>query len=121
MAVLRKSWTWHYAWIIVGVTFITLLTASGVRNVPTVITIPLEREFGWDRASISFSVMLSLFAFGFGAPLAGSLIGRFGPRRVMLVSLTLTAAGLVPLLALTDLWQLHLFWGLVVGIGTGAI
>lgn len=121
MTLLRKSTGWHYAWVILGVTFITLLTASGVRNIPGVIIAPLENEFGWDRTSISFSVMLSLFAFGFGAPLAGSLVGRFGPRRLMLASIAATALGLAPLLALTDLWQLHLLWGLVVGIGTGAI
>jgi sugar phosphate permease len=111
----------HYAWIIVIVTGITLLTASGVRNIPSVIIVPMETEFGWDRTSISFAVMLSLFAFGFGAPLAGSLVDRFGPRRVMLASLALTGVGLTPLITITELWQLHLFWGLFVGIGTGAV
>jgi sugar phosphate permease len=111
----------HYAWIIVPVTFVALLTSAGVRTAPGVIIKPLEAEFGWDRSSISLAVAVSLFAFGFGAPLGGTLIDRFGPRKLLIGGLALIALGLAPLLALTDLWQLHLFWGLVVGIGTGAI
>lgn len=111
----------HYAWIVVAVTFLVLMLASGVRAIPSVIIKPLEAEFGWDRGSISFAVAISLFAYGFGGPLSGTLIDKYGPKRVMLAGLALTALGLAPLLLLTDLWQLHLLWGLVTGVGTGTI
>lgn len=111
----------HYAWVIVTVTFVVLLVAAGVRTAPTVIIKPLEAEFGWDRGSISFAVAISLFAYGLGGPVGGSLVDRFGPRRVMFAGLGITALGLVPLLYLTELWQLHLLWGLVIGVGTGAV
>lgn len=113
--------SWHYAWIIVGVTFFVLLVSSGVRTLPSIIIKPLEAEFGWDRASISFSVMISLFVYGFGGAFGGSLIDRFGPRRVMLGGLALSALRLVPLLVLTNLIQLHLLWGVIVGAGTGSV
>jgi sugar phosphate permease len=116
-----KRLPFHYAFVIVVVTFLTLLMASGVRTVPSVLIKPLEADFGWDRTSLSFSVMISLFAFGFGAPIAGTLVDRYGPKRVMLGGLALTSAGLAPLIGLTELWQLDLFWGLVVGVGTGII
>lgn len=118
---LYRRLPFHYAWLIVGITFVVLLLAAGVRTLPSVMIVPLEAEFGWDRASISFAVAVSLFAFGFGGPISGALIDRFGIRRVMLGGLALTAAGLFPLVGLRDLWQLHLLWGLVVGIGTGGI
>ncbi|MBZ0284538.1 MAG: MFS transporter [Anaerolineae bacterium] len=111
----------HYGWIVVMVTFVALLVSAGVRTAPSVIIKPLEADFGWTRASISLAVAVSLFAFGFGAPLGGTLVDRFGPRRIMLTGLTLIALGLAPLLALQDLWQLHLLWGLVVGVGTGMV
>lgn len=116
--ILRK---FHYAWVVVIVTFVALLTSAGVRTAPGVIIKPLEAEFGWSRASISLAVAVSLFAFGFGAPLGGSLIDRFGPRRVMIGGLALIVSGLLPLLGLVELWQLHLLWGLVVGVGTGMV
>jgi sugar phosphate permease len=111
----------HYAWIVVAVTALTLLVGAGVRAAPGVLIKPLEAEFGWSRAEISLAVAISILAFGLAAPLAGSLIDRFGPRLVMLGGAALTAAGLVPLLAMRELWQMHLFWGLVTGAGTGAV
>jgi MFS family permease len=53
--------------------------------------------------------------------LSGTLVGRFGPRKVTLVGCALVAVGLVAMLALRDIWQFFVFWGLVVGIGTGSV
>ncbi len=117
---LRTS-RFHYAWVVVAVTFLVLLASAGIRAAPGVLIKPLEAEFGWDRASISLAVAVGILAFGFGAPLSGGLIDRFGPKRVMLGGLVLIAAGLVPLVWLRELWQLHLFWGVLTGLGTGAV
>ena len=110
-----------YAFLIVAVTFLVLLAAAGVRAAPGVLIKPLEAEFGWDRAGISLAIAVSILAFGLGAPLSGGLIDRFGPKRVMLGGLVLIVGGLVPLALMTDLWQLHVFWGIVTGVGTGAV
>jgi MFS family permease len=110
-----------YAFLIVGVTFVVLLASAGVRAAPGVLIKPLEAEFGWDRAGISLAVAVSILAYGLGAPLSGGLIDRFGPKRVMLGGLVLIVGGLIPLALMTELWQLHLFWGVVTGIGTGAV
>lgn len=111
----------HYGWVVVAVTFLTLFFAAGVRTIPTVIIKPLEAEFGWDRSTVSFAVAISLFAYGFGGPIAGSLVDRFGPRRVMLGGLVLIALGLVPIMWMQNIWVFNLLWGLVVGVGTGVI
>lgn len=110
----------HYAWVIVGITLVTLMAAQAVRAAPGVIIVPLEREFGWDRAAISLSVGVSLLAFGLGGPLGGFFLDRFGPRRVLVAGLILISGGLGALLVMSELWQLYLAWGLVIGIGTGA-
>jgi MFS family permease len=118
---MRRALPFHYAYIIVAVTFLTLLMSTGVRTTPSVIIRPLEADFGWDRASISFSVALSLFALGFGGPIGGSLVDRFGPKRVMIAGMALIALGLLPLLIMESILVMHLFWGVVVGIGTGMV
>ena len=110
----------HYAWVVVGITLLTLMAAQAVRAAPGVIIVPLEREFGWDRAAISLSVGVSLLAFGLGGPLGGYFIDRFGARRMLVGGIILISAGLGALLLMTELWQLFLAWGLVIGIGTGA-
>jgi len=111
----------HYAWIVVVVTFLSLLAAQAVRAAPGVIITSLESEFGWTRTAISFAVSLSILTFGLGGPLGGTLIDRFGPRRVMLVGEVLIAAGLIALLFVRDLWQMFVVWGLPIGVGTGAV
>jgi sugar phosphate permease len=73
----------HYAWIIAVVTFIVLLASAGVRNAASVIIRPLETEFAWDRATISFAFSISLILFGLGGALGGTLVDRFGPRRIV--------------------------------------
>jgi sugar phosphate permease len=111
----------HYAWVVALVTFVVLLASAGVRTVASVLINPLEGEFGWSRANISLAISLSILWFGLGAPLSGMLVDRFGPRRIMVAALALIALGLAGMLLLSSLWQLHLFWGLIVGIGTGAV
>ena len=109
----------HYAWIVTAVTFVALLTSASVRAAPGVFIIPLETEFGWDRASISLAVSVSLVTFGLGGPVGGALIARFGPRRALIAGFIAIAIGLYFLLSLSTLWQLHLLWGLLIGVGTG--
>src|SRR2546428_61030 len=111
----------HYAWVVVVVTFLSLLAAQAVRAAPGVILTSLEGEFGWSRATISFAVALSILMFGLGGPVGGSLIDRFGPRRVMLVGNLFIVGGLLGLLFVREVWQLYLVWGLPIGIGTGAV
>jgi sugar phosphate permease len=117
----RAGAGFHYAWVVVALTFLVLLAAAGVRAAPGVLIKPLEADFDWDRASISLAIAVSILTFGLGAPLSGGLVDRFGPRRVMLGGLALIALGLLPLLVMRELWEFHVAWGLVTGVGTGAV
>ncbi|MEP6693754.1 MAG: MFS transporter [Chloroflexota bacterium] len=110
----------HYAWVVVAVTLVTLMAAQAVRAAPGVIIVPLEQEFGWDRAAISLAVGVSLLTFGLGGPLGGMLLERFGPRKLLIGGLVLIALGLFAFINITELWQLYLVWGVVIGLGTGA-
>ena len=111
----------HYAWVVVGVTFLALLVSSSVRAAPGVLITPLEKEFGWDRATISAAVAASILTFGLGGPISGTLVNRFGPRKVILFGCLAIAASLAAFTRLQTVWQLFLFWGVGVGVGTGAV
>ena len=50
----------HYAWIVAAVTFIALMGAAGFRATPSVLIVPLQNEFGWNRAVISVAVSINL-------------------------------------------------------------
>jgi MFS family permease len=109
----------HYGWVVVAVTFLTMLVTAAAMGAPGVLIVPLEREFGWDNAQISTALALRLLLFGLFGPFAAAFMNRFGVRRVIICALTLIVTGLLASLAMTQLWQLLLLWGVVVGVGTG--
>lgn len=111
----------HYAWIIVAVTFLTLLTAAAIRATPGVLIVPLEQTFGWSRATVSFAVSVNLLLYGLCGPFAAALMERVGVRRVTLLSLSAVTVGVALTTVMRAPWQLVLLWGVVVGIGTGAL
>jgi sugar phosphate permease len=109
----------HYAWVIAAVTFLAMLTTSAALGLPGAMLQPLSKEFGWttDQLSSVFAVRFALF--GLLGPFAAVFIGRFGLRRIMVVAATFIAAAMVLATGITQLWQLFLLWGLVLGCGTG--
>ena len=109
----------YYGWVVVAVTVLMLLASAGVRSAPGVLIHPLEVDFGWDRAALSFAVSIGLLLFGLAGPVVGWLADRFGPRRLMLFGLALVGASTAASAAMTALWQLDLYWGVLSGIGTG--
>jgi MFS family permease len=109
----------YYGWIVVGVTALTLITSAGERSVPGVLIHPLELEFGWSPAAISLAVSIGLLLFGLMGPIAGRLMDRSGPRRLMMIGLLLIVISTATSATMTQLWQLDLLWGVVSGVGTG--
>jgi sugar phosphate permease len=109
----------HYAWVIAAVTFFALLTTSAALGLPGAMLQPLSKEFGWttDQISSVFAVRFALF--GLLGPFAAIFITRFGLPRVMLVAASFIATAMVLATAVTQLWQLFVLWGLVLGCGTG--
>src|ERR1700730_1321041 len=95
-----------YAWGVAAVTFLALLVAAGLRSTPGVLIVPLEAEFGWSRATISFAVGLNIFLYGLIGPFAAAVMDRFGLRRTMRGALALIAAG-VALTPLMHRQRLH--------------
>src|SRR5256714_13568207 len=111
----------HYAWIVAAVTFVALMGAAGFRATPGVLIVPLEHEFGWNRAIISFAVFINLILFGLTGPFAAALMNRFGIRTVTVGALVTVASGALLTTVMTAPWQLYLLWGVVVGLGTGCM
>ena len=111
----------YYGWVVVAVVFLALLVSAGVRAAPAVLINPLETELGWSRAAISFAVSVGLLLYGLSGPAAGWLMDRFGPTRLTLVGLAVIGVSTLAGAAMTELWQLNLFWGILSGVGTGVV
>ena len=79
----------HYAWVIVGLTFVVVVVTAGVRAAPGVLIVPLENEFHWSRATISLAAGVNLMCYGLIGPFAAVAMDRFGVRRTVVPALDL--------------------------------
>jgi MFS family permease len=111
----------HPAWIVLGAVTLCMLAGTGLRNVFGVYIKPMEAEFGWTRGALSGTAAISLLLLGASGPLAGRLADRWGPRRVIGVSLLLLGAGSVGASFVQALWHVYLATGLVMALGAGGL
>ncbi|MBB6435539.1 putative MFS family arabinose efflux permease [Streptomyces candidus] len=118
---LRKRPRMHRAWFVAVVAFVTIIGAAGFASLPGLLIEPLHREFNWSRGTIGFAVSVNLALYGLTAPFAAALMDRFGIRRVVACALTVIAVGSALTVTMTEAWQLVLFWGVLVGLGSGSM
>jgi sugar phosphate permease len=117
------SWTkqrFHYAWVVIAVTFVIMLVTAGIRATPSVMMVPLEQSFGWSRTAISMALAINLALFGLMGPFAAAAMQRFGMRRTVLAALTVLAISVALSGRMHETWQMVLIWGVLVGSATGA-
>src|ERR1700761_4519459 len=111
----------HYALTVLGIVFVALLAAAGLRATPAVLMVPWGQAFGWSRSVISFAAATGIFLFGMTGPFAAALMQRFGIRKAVLGALALISASTGLSLFMTQAWQLVLLWGVLSGLGSGCV
>jgi MFS family permease len=111
----------HYAFVVLAVTFLSLLAAAALRSAPSVLIVPLQLAFGWDRATVSMAAGVGILLYGLVAPFAAALMQALGIKRVMIAGLVLMAASTLASLFMRQPWQYVLTWGVVSGLGSGAV
>lgn len=111
----------HPAWWVVVAAFLALFAAAGFRAAPGALMVPLHDEFGWSMSVMSLAVSINLVLYGLVSPFAAALMERFGIRQVVCTALVLVAAGAGGSVLMTASWQLLIFWGVLIGAGTGSM
>ncbi|MEC4016791.1 MFS transporter [Streptomyces sp. H27-D2] len=111
----------HRAWFVAAVAFVTIIGAAGFASLPGLLIDPLHEEFHWSRGAIGFAVSINLALYGLTAPFAAALMDRFGIRSVVACALTVIAVGAGLTVFMTESWQLILYWGVLVGLGSGSM
>jgi predicted MFS family arabinose efflux permease len=106
---------------VAAVTFVTIIGAAAFASLPGLLIEPLNHDFGWSRGTIGFAVSVNLALYGVTAPFAAALMDRFGIRKVVAVALTVIAVGSLLTVWMTAAWQLVLYWGVLVGLGSGSM
>jgi MFS family permease len=96
-----------------------LFVASALRSIPGIIMMSLEQEFDWNRETISGAISLNLLLFGLAGPFLGRLMDLYGAKRISVITLILSVAGAGGSVFMQESWQMYLFWGLLIGAGSG--
>lgn len=109
----------HYSWIILIITFFSIIVAGIVRSSSGVFIVPFENEFGWDRSVISLAFAISLFLYGLSGPFMAALIEVLGLKKMMVFAMSTLLAGVFLTFFMEHEWQLILIWGIIIGLGSG--
>ncbi|MEK4534993.1 MFS transporter [Peribacillus sp. FSL K6-1552] len=109
----------HYSWIILIITFFSIIVAGIVRSSSGVFIVPFENEFGWDRSIISLAFAISLFLYGLSGPFMAALIEVLGLKKMMVFAMSTLLAGVILTFFMEHEWQLILIWGIIIGLGSG--
>lgn len=110
-----------YGYIIVLVALGIQMVSWGMFNSFGVFFKPLLSEFGWSRATISGAISLNILLSGLVGVIAGVLNDRSGrPRMIVTACGLFFGLGYLLMSQLNTIWQLYLFYGIVVGIGLSA-
>jgi MFS family permease len=109
----------HYSWIILIISFFSIIVAGIVRSSSGVFIDPFEKEFGWDRSTISLAFAVGLFLYGISGPFMAALIEVLGLKKMMVTSMAILLTGILLTFVMQQPWQLIMIWGVIIGLGSG--
>ena len=112
----------HFGWMIVGISFIILALAYGAAWYSfSVFFVALLKEFGWNRSLAAGAFSVFIILHGVSGPFVGTLVDRFGPRRVFLLGSLVLGGGLALCSFTRFWWEFYIFFGIVTAVGVGSI
>jgi MFS family permease len=106
-----------YGWYVVGASCLISLYVSGSIYLGfTAAFEPITNEFGWSYTQVSFAASLRGLEVGLLVPVAGMLMDRWGPRRLVFGGVILSGLGLM---LLSRINSLAMFYASFILISTG--
>ncbi|THC47496.1 MFS transporter [Streptomyces sp. A1499] len=107
-------------WRVASGAALAIVVAGSFSTLAGLLVGPLHEDLGWSRSSVGLGSLVNMVVYGATAPFAAALMGRLGTRRVATGALLLVGAGAALTTTMTSPWQFVLYWGVLVGLGTGA-
>src|SRR5437879_6012888 len=102
---------------IILVVWVALAVTNGLYFSFSVFLVPLVEEFRWSRGLTAGALSLSTIVQGLLAPVAGILVDRFGPRRVILTGAVLLSGASLLGSTVRSPWELYLYTGVLAAAG----
>ena len=105
----------HYAWYIVALGTTLQLTTNFVSQAYAILVVVMKDNFGWSLTAIVLAYAIRNMIGAVLSPWAGSMGDRYGAKKIMLVGAVCFTGGLMLLATITEIWQLFLYYSLVLG------
>tara|TARA_B100001123_G_scaffold84517_2_gene96790 strand:+ start:3802 stop:5145 length:1344 start_codon:yes stop_codon:yes gene_type:complete len=106
----------HYAWYIVAMGTTLQLTTNFVSQAFAILLVVMRDNYGWSLTAIVLAYSIRNVIGAVMSPWAGSMGDRYGAKKVMLVGAAFFMGGLMLLATITAIWQLFLYYSLILGI-----
>ncbi|MFC1891729.1 MFS transporter [Thermodesulfobacteriota bacterium] len=110
-----------YGYVVLAAATLIMMVMYGTRAAFGVFFKPMLTEFGWTRALTSGALSLSMIIQGSLAVVMGGLNDRLGPRIVLTFCGLLSGIGCLLMSQINTVWQMYLFYGVIIGIGMSGI
>ena len=111
-----------YGWYIVAGGFLLSAMLGGLMfHAFGQYVVVLGEEFGWSRTSLSIAFSIQMVESGLLGPAQGWALDRFGPRRIMLIGITIFGLGFMLLSQINTLTEFYIaFVVIALGLSAGA-
>ena len=109
-----------YGWVIVFAGLVISLCMYGVIESFAIMFKPIAQQFAWDRGTVSVASMISWTSFGISSLICGRLSDHFGSKWVIITGGLFFVAGTFLMSQVQSLWQLYVYFGVVLAIGRSA-
>jgi oxalate/formate antiporter len=111
----------HSRWAQLLFGLVCMMAISSPQYVWTLFTKPLTAKFGVALSTLQVTFSLLIVLQTFFSPFQGSLVDRFGPRRLITIGAILAGLSWVLAANAGSLYALYLTYGVVGGLGTGIV
>lgn len=109
--------SFYYGWVIVCLSHFTLAFHVVTRFSFGIFQVPLIEEFQWGRGLLGGAFALSMATYALGAPLAGSLLDKYGPRAIMPWGSVILGITLIASYFISSILEIYILIGFCLGGG----
>ncbi len=117
MTIAETRADWRTPLVVIVAGCLIAVIGFGVRSVFGLFLEPMTVTRGWDRETFALAMALQNLLWGAGLPFAGALADRYGPPKVIAGGALVYAFGVWGMAGVETSWGLHLFGGLLTGLG----
>jgi MFS transporter, OFA family, oxalate/formate antiporter len=111
----------NYSYVVLTASFFIMAIVYGAQFSFGVFFKPILTDFGWSRAETAGAVALGMIVSGLLSIVSGRVSDKFGPKLIVSTGTVIISAGYLLMSSINSLWQLYLYYGVLVAGGSSAI